>query len=230
MKTLTPAVGAAAVGASGLYEYTYELPAENFAQDGRYSVSVSSEDEAQNKSDNTKLDESILEFTVDSVNPEIVIIKGLEKARVNAEELEFTVNAVDTYGIKSIEIIVDGKVVKTYVTQDVYDQLKAEGKAMQQYEVMDENLDFTAAYTLLESTSTQSIEVRIEDMAGNIYTTASDDFDPVYDFHDSILVSTSFFARYIHNPVALAGTGVVIAGGLWLILAKKKRTKKVAAA
>lgn len=228
-KTIKPTVGAAVLGASGLYEYTYDLPAENFAQDGRYSVSVSSEDEAKNMSDNTKLEESILEFTVDSVNPEIVIIKGLEKAIVNAEELEFTVNAVDTYGIKSIQIIVDGEVVKTFVPQEVYDQLKAEGKAMQQYEVMDENLDFTAAYTLYESSAKQSIEILVTDMAGNSFTTASKDFAPVYDFHDSILVSTSFFARYIHNPVALVGTGIVIAGAVWLVLAKKKKTEEAAA-
>ena len=228
-KTIKPTVGAAVLGASGLYEYTYDLPAENFAQDGRYSISVSSEDEAKNMSDNTKLEESILEFTVDSVNPEIVIIKGLEKAIVNAEELEFTVNAVDTYGIKSIQIVVDGEVVKTFVPQEVYDQLKAEGKAMQQYEVMDENLDFTAAYTLYESNSKQSIEIVVTDMAGNSFTTASKDFAPVYDFHDSILVSTSFFARYIHNPVALVGTGIVIAGAVWLVLAKKKKTEDAAA-
>lgn len=229
VKTIKPTVGAAVLGASGLYEYTYDLPAENFAQDGRYSVSVSSEDEAKNTSDNTKLEESILEFTVDSVNPEIVIIKGLEKAIVNAEELEFTVNAIDTYGIKSIQIIVDGEVVKTFVPQEVYDQLKAEGKAMQQYEVMDENLDFTAAYTLYESSAKQSIEIVVTDMAGNSFTTASKDFAPVYDFHDSILVSTSFFARYIHNPVALVGTGIVIAGAVWLVLAKKKKTEEAAA-
>lgn len=228
-KTIKPTVGAAVLGASGLYEYTYDLPAENFAQDGRYSISVSSEDEAKNMSDNTKLEESILEFTVDSVNPEIVIIKGLEKAIVNAEELEFTVNAVDTYGIKSIQIVVDGEVVKTFVPQEVYDQLKAEGKAMQQYEVMDENLDFTAAYTLYESNSKQSIEIVVTDMAGNSFTTASKDFAPVYDFHDSILVSTSFFARYIHNPVALVGTGIVIAGAVWLVIAKKKKTEEAAA-
>ena len=228
-KTIKPTVGAAVLGASGLYEYTYDLPAENFTQDGRYSISVSSEDEAKNMSDNTKLEESILEFTVDSVNPEIVIIKGLEKAIVNAEELEFTVNAVDTYGIKSIQIVVDGEVVKTFVPQEVYDQLKAEGKAMQQYEVMDENLDFTAAYTLYESNSKQSIEIVVTDMAGNSFTTASKDFAPVYDFHDSILVSTSFFARYIHNPVALVGTGIVIAGAVWLVIAKKKKTEEAAA-
>ena len=228
-KTIKPTVGAAVLGASGLYEYTYDLPADNFAQDGRYSISVSSEDEAKNMSDNTKLEESILEFTVDSVNPEIVIIKGLEKAIVNAEELEFTVNAVDTYGIKSIQIVVDGEVVKTFVPQEVYDQLKAEGKAMQQYEVMDENLDFTAAYTLYESNSKQSIEIVVTDMAGNSFTTASKDFAPVYDFHDSILVSTSFFARYIHNPVALVGTGIVIAGAVWLVIAKKKKTEEAAA-
>lgn len=229
VKTIKPTVGAAVLGASGLYEYTYDLPTENFAQDGRYSVSVSSVDEAKNTSDNTKLEESILEFTVDSVNPEIVIIKGLEKAIVNAEELEFTVNAVDTYGIKSIQIVVDGEVVKTFVPQEVYDQLKAEGKAMQQYEVMDENLDFTAAYTLYESNSKQSIEIVVTDMAGNSFTTASKDFDPVYDFHDSILVSTSFFARYIHNPVAVVGTGIVIAGAVWLVIAKKKKTEEAAA-
>ena len=225
--TLTPAVGAGVIGASGLYEYTYNLPAEYFAQNGRYKVALSSLDEAKNESDNTKLDDALLEFTVDSVAPEITMIKGLEKGIVNAKELTFSAAVMDTYGIASVQILVDGKVVKEYVTQEAYDALKAGGQALDhEYAVLTNTLDVGVECKLLESSSRQHVVIAVTDMAGNVTQTDSKDFAPSYDFHENVLVSTNFWARYIHNVWALVVTGVVIlalAGGIWYVTAKKKK-------
>lgn len=225
--TLTPAVGAGVIGASGLYEYTYDLPAEYFAQNGRYKVALSSLDEAKNESDNTKLDDALLEFTVDSVAPEITMIKGLEKGIVNAKELTFSAAVMDTYGIASVQILVDGKVVKEYVTQEAYDALKAGGQALDhEYAVLTNTLDAGVECKLLESSSRQHVVIAVTDMAGNVTQTDSKDFAPSYDFHENVLVSTNFWARYIHNVWALVVTGVVIlalAGGIWYVTAKKKK-------
>lgn len=225
--TLTPAVGAGVIGASGLYEYTYDLLAEHFAQNGRYKVALSSLDEAKNESDNTKLDDALLEFTVDSVAPEITMIKGLEKGIVNAKELTFSAAVMDTYGIASVQILVDGKVVKEYVTQEAYDALKAGGQALDhEYAVLTNTLDVGVECKLLESSSRQHVVIAVTDMAGNVTQTDSKDFAPSYDFHENVLVSTNFWARYIHNVWALVVTGVVIlalAGGIWYVTAKKKK-------
>lgn len=225
--TLTPAVGAGAIGASGLYEYTYDLPAEHFAQNGRYKVALSSLDEAKNESDNTKLDDALLEFTVDSVAPEITMIKGLEKGIVNAKELTFSAAVMDTYGIASVQILVDGKVVKEYVTQEAYDALKAGGQALDhEYAVLTNTLDVGVECKLLESSSRQHVVIAVTDMAGNVTQTDSKDFAPSYDFHENVLVSTNFWARYIHNVWAMVVTGVVVlalAGGIWYVTAKKKK-------
>ena len=225
--TLTPAVGAGVIGASGLYEYTYDLPAEHFAQNGRYKVALSSLDEAKNESDNTKLDDALLEFTVDSVAPEITMIKGLEKGIVNAKELTFSAAVMDTYGIASVQILVDGKVVKEYMTQEAYDALKAGGQALDhEYAVLTNTLDVGVECKLLESSSRQHVVIAVTDMAGNVTQTDSKDFAPSYDFHENVLVSTNFWARYIHNVWALVVTGVVIlalAGGIWYVTAKKKK-------
>lgn len=225
--TLTPAVGAGVIGASGLYEYTYDLPAEYFAQNGRYRVALSSLDAAKNESDNTKLDDALLEFTVDSVAPEITMIKGLEKGIVNAKELTFSAAVMDTYGIASVQILVDGKVVKEYVTQETYDALKAGGQTLDhEYAVLTNTLDVGVECKLLESSSRQHVVIAVTDMAGNVTQTDSKDFAPSYDFHENVLVSTNFWARYIHNVWALVVTGVVIlalAGGIWYVTAKKKK-------
>lgn len=230
--TLTPAIGAGVIGASGLYEYTYDLPAEHFAQNGRYRVALSSVDEAKNESDNTKLDDALLELTVDSVAPEITMIKGLEKGIVNAKSLDFTASVMDTYGIASVQILVDGKVVKEYVTQEAYDKLTADGRTLDhEYAVLTNTLDFNAECTLLESSSRQHVAIVVTDMAGNVTQTDSKDFAPAYDFHDSVLVSTNFWARYTHNVWALIVTGVVIlavAGGVWYVTAKKKKEQMAA--
>lgn len=234
VKTLTPNVATAAIGASGLYEYVYDLPAENFAQDGRYRVAVSSRDEANNESDSTKLEESLLEFTVDSVPPEITMIKGLEKAIVNADKLDVELSAIDTYGIASVKIVVDGKVVKEFVTQDTYDALMKSGKTLDhEYAVLGDTLNFTDYFTLAQSKDTQNVEIIVTDMAGNMTTTKDDSFEPVYKFNSGVLISTNFFVRFIHNPVAIIGTVLVIAviaGAIWYIVAgKKKRAQKAAA-
>lgn len=230
--TLTPAVGAGVIGASGLYEYTYDLPAEHFAQNGRYKVALSSLDEAKNESDNTKLDDALLEFTVDSVAPEITMIKGLEKGIVNAKELTFSAAVMDTYGIASVQILVDGKVVKEYVTQEAYDALKAGGQALDhEYAVLTNTLDVGVECKLLESSSRQHVVIAVTDMAGNVTQTDSKDFAPSYDFHENVLVSTNFWARYIHNVWALVVTGVVIlalAGGIWYVTDKKKKEQTAA--
>lgn len=230
--TLTPAVGAGVIGASGLYEYTYDLPAEHFAQNGRYKVALSSLDEAKNESDNTKLDDALLEFTVDSVAPEITMIKGLEKGIVNAKELTFSAAVLDTYGIASVQIQVDGKVVKEYVTQEAYDALKAGGQTLDhEYAVLTNTLDVGVECKLLESSSRQHVVIVVTDMAGNVTQTDSKDFAPSYDFHENVLVSTNFWARYIHNVWALVVTGVVIlaiAGGIWYVTAKKKKERTAA--
>lgn len=230
--TLTPAVGAGVIGASGLYEYTYDLPAEYFAQNGRYKVALSSLDEAKNESDNTKLDDALLEFTVDSVAPEITMIKGLEKGIVNAKELTFSAAVMDTYGIASVQILVDGKVVKEYVTQEAYDALKAGGQALDhEYAVLTNTLDVGVECKLLESSSRQHVVIVVTDMAGNVTQTDSKDFAPSYDFHENVLISTNFWARYIHNVWALVVTGVVIlaiAGGIWYVTAKKKKERTAA--
>lgn len=71
----------------------------------------------------------------------------------------------------------------------------------------------------------------VTDMAGNVTQTDSKDFAPAYDFHDSVLVSTNFWARYTHNVWALIVTGVVIlavAGGVWYVTAKKKKEQMAA--
>lgn len=228
VSTLTPKTADGGIGSSGLYEYTYDLPAENFKNDGRYKIEISSVDGAQNKSDNTKLDDAVIEFVVDSVKPELVLINGLEKKIVNAEKLDITANAVDTYGIASIKVIVDGNVVKEYVTQEKYDELRESGEALDKYAVLTDMLDFTAEYTLLESSDNQHVEFIVTDMAGNVTETSSEEFAPAYEFNDTVLVSTSFWARYIHNAWAIVATVAVIAviGAAWYFIFGKKNKKE----
>lgn len=226
ISTDKPAVNSA-IGSSGLYEYTYTLAADNFAKDGFYRVVISSEDEAQNQSENDKIEESVLEFTVDSVAPEITMIKGMEKDIVNRQQLDVEASTADTYGIRNIKIVVDGKIVKEFVTEDAYEKLSDADKDDHEYVVIDDNMDFTADFTLAESNNRQSVEIVVTDLAGNVTTTASDGFEPVFDFHDNILVSTNFFARFIHNPIAIACTvlGIAIVAGLiWFLVGKKKKS------
>lgn len=51
-------------------------------------------------------------FHVDGTAPEITSIAGLEDTIINAQSVDATYSVYDTMGLKSIKVLVDGKVVE----------------------------------------------------------------------------------------------------------------------
>ena len=92
---------------------TYTVKAKNFKDDGRYSVTVYSKDRATNTQDNLSRDKEI-EFVVDKTAPSIVTADIKDNGIYREEKHEFSVNVVDNVSVKTLDIYVNGELLKSF--------------------------------------------------------------------------------------------------------------------
>ncbi len=210
--TTTPSnLDSATIGNSGWYQYVYTIKASNFAEDGVYKISLVSQysaNDAENNESTSVPENSIdsegneivdtMTFTVDTKAPEIRNITNLEKSYIDADSVEVNYSIVDVGGLKSIEVIVNGKAVA---------------------EITDfkENLfSFDGSFTLKADTKEQTVQIIVTDLAGNVTDTSSEAFDTqgLYTFNPNVTVSTNIFVLWYANTPLFWGS---IGGGVGVI-------------
>lgn len=200
-----------AVGNSGWYQYQYTINKNNFQADGVYKISVSSKDATGNAPENDNYKDKSILFRVDSTAPEITGVTGLETAIINAQEVAVNYNVFDTIGLKKIQVKVNGEVRDTI---DTFDDLN----------------NYEGTFVLTESDSEQNVQLIVEDMAGNITDTNSEEFSCAYDFNSSVTVSTNALIRFYANKPLFYGVVVsviAIASGIgYYIITKRKKSEK----
>lgn len=183
-------------------QYTYTIKKENFEKEGRYSVTIDSEDKATNTMNN-KVKESNINFVIDKTPP-TVVITGIEESSYRADSRDMSVNVSDNTAVKRLDIMVDGKSVATYSQEDVKE---AGGKIV---------------YTLNSSNSKQKVKAVAVDMADN---EASSD-------NHNILITTNLFIQYINNKPLFIGSIialVLIAGGaIYFFVFRRKKSEDAA--
>lgn len=201
-----------AVGESGWYQYEYVISKDNFAKDGIYKISISSKDATGNTPENSNYEDKNIVFHVDNEAPEITSIVGLEEAVVDATEQTVSYVVFDAIGLKSIKIYMDG-------------------------EILEEITDFTAdlnsysgSFVIPEKDTARTIRLVVEDLAGNITDTDSEDFSSAYVFNSTVTVTTDALARFMANkPLfygSIAGTvGVAAVAGVGISFRLKRRVK-----
>ena len=241
--TSDPAVNeAAGIGQSGWYQYTYTSKAANFAQDGVYKISLTSkyatDDSAENESTsvpNNSIDSQgkeiidSMNFTVDSVAPEIRNIVNLDKRIADRDKivdgkLNVKYTVVDVGGLQSIEITVNGKTIQTLTEK----------------EIADNTYNFTGSFDIDEqdSTTAQKVRIKVTDLAGNVTDTDSDDFlkehsadneNSTYVFFNKVTVSRNFFVRWYANTALFWGSiggVIVLAAAIWFLVTSKRKKNK----
>ena len=187
------------------YEYTYTVYSENFADDGVYRLSFSSEDDAGNKAENT-LDTKNKEisFSVDKTKPDIVVTNIENGSTYPVDKLTVTMSASDNILLKTMSVYLDDydKEYKTWTAEDIAKTIDADG-----------NFTFDIDGN---STGAHKVKVVCTDAAGNEQTVEITDF----------YVTTNLFVRFYNNKVLFFGTiggVIVIAAAIVVLLVLKKR-------
>lgn len=197
-------------GETGWYQYEYVIDESNFEEDGIYRLSISSEDKAGNKPETTNAEDGDILFRVDTVAAEITSVIGLEESIVNAETREVKFEVFDAIGLKMVQVYVNGQLVETFNEFENF-------------------ISFSGGLTLTEGVN-QTVRIVVEDLAGNITDTESENFNPAYIFNDSITVSTNAFIRFYANKSlffgTIGGTVTAIVAAIGFVVLRKKRKEK----
>lgn len=197
--TVTQKVSEEAVtGDKGWYQYQYVIPKENFSADGVYKIAVSSRDRTGNTPENTNYEDKAILFRVDSTEPEINSITGLESAIVNATSLENEYTIYDTMSLASVAVYVDGK-----EREDITDFA---GDAQ----------NYFGRLLLSENPQAQKVRLVVKDLAGNVTDTDAENFISAYAFSSSVTISTNALVRWYADKALFWGSvgGVAAAVGI----------------
>lgn len=95
-------------GSSGWYEYTFAIDNDDLEAEGRYEISLTDKDEAQNTRTNS--DQSIW-FYVDENPPVLDSVVGLETDSVNASELPVDYTISDAIALREVRVYINGEQV-----------------------------------------------------------------------------------------------------------------------
>lgn len=169
-------------------EYSYVINKENFSNEGRYNVTLSSVDRAENKMNNiTKKKE--IEFVIDKTKP-TATISGLEESRYMENEHNIVLRASDNYGLKEGELYIDDQ------KKDTYDEQELTSPS-----------GVTA--TLLSKNEPQRVSMLVRDWAGNEDIVVPGE-------HDDVIITTNLFWQWFFNkPLfygSLVGTTAAVLG------------------
>lgn len=243
---ITPVYTESAAGASGWYEYKYEISKNVFSTvdaqgnmkylDGIYKLYVASKDIANNDSENISAGAD-MSFSLDSTAPMIASITGLEKKTVNDVTKDVTFEIFDAIGLDTVEVTYVGVNGKTTETYNISDLLKSYDPATQA-----EKPDITkydGSFTMGEGMN-NIVRIVAKDLAGNVMDTGDPNvensainFDAsVLAFNSLITVSTNPFVRWYSHTVffwvSIAVIAVALGAGGYLVAVKlrKKEEKK----
>lgn len=241
---ITPVYTESAAGASGWYEYKYEISKNVFSTvdaqgnmkylDGIYKLYVTSKDIANNDSENISAGAD-MSFSLDSTAPMIASITGLEKKTVNDVTKDVTFEIFDAIGLDTVEVTYVGVNGKTTETYNISDLLKSYDPATQA-----EKPDITkydGSFTMGEGMN-NIVRIVAKDLAGNVMDTGDPNvensainFDAsVLAFNSLITVSTNPFVRWYSHTVffwvSIAVIAVALGAGGYLAAVKLRKKEE----
>lgn len=184
---------------NGWASYTYRIAAGNFDRDGRYHVSVESQDRADNTNTSSnyfdreagKTAAAEVDFILDTTDPVITNLNVTSGTTYDAATYEGSFTVVENIGVRDVEVLVDGEAVTA--TDDGFGN----------YTFPIEAASFTS----------RTLNVTATDLAGRSATAEAGNFH----------VTTDIFE--LHLPWVIAGVVVVlgVAGGAYYLLVVKKK-------
>jgi hypothetical protein len=169
------------------YIYDYNIPAEQFAADGNYVVTIKTDDTAGNINENTdpnKIAEGAsaeVDFAVDGTAPVIAVSDLVTGGIYNSVGKDIVATIRDNLLLGSVALTVNSQPAEMSENGEVY------------------------TFPLSESNSRQSAEIIATDAAGNETVWKAEDF----------ILTTNAVVRWFYNTPLFIGTvaGVLVLGG-----------------
>ena len=190
-----------AEGGDGQWKkYTYTIFASCFEEEGEYTINIYSEDRAANTTTNKVKGKSI-EFIVDKTPPTVSIANLENRGRYREDVHQFTLSVKDNTVLSYVELYLDGELVHTYTGDELN---VVDG-------VLTIDVDSKASY--------QSLKLIAYDAAGN----------PTDPIEYEVLVTSSWWVQFFMNKPLFFGVIaaiVIVAGGVGLLIVKRKKAKK----
>lgn len=115
------------------FDYTYTIEKEAFENDGKYQVQIYSK--AVEGTDYSNVSQEY-EFVLDSKDPEIIVSGVKEGGRYNEYQRKVSIDVRDTYGVKDIEVLLNGQKINLEKKDGIYSFDVKEGKGTQELKVV----------------------------------------------------------------------------------------------
>lgn len=181
-------------------EYVYTIFKENFEEDGKYILTLYSEDLADNHSDNRVKGKNI-EFVMDRTAPSLVLSGIKDGGQYNENTKELVINAEDNIGLAGVEVYNDGIQIADFDGETI---TEANG---------------TLSISLQSKNDWQELTVITRDMAGNENRSETLTY----------LITTNLLVQWYKNPWLFYGSMVIIlllAGMTEYFVQRRKGQKK----
>ncbi len=181
-------------------EYVYTIFKGNFDEDGKYILTLYSEDEADNQSDN-KVKGRNIEFVIDKTAPSLVLSGIKDGGQYNENTKELMINAEDNIGLAGVEVYNDGIQIADFDGETI---AEANG---------------TLSISLQSKNDWQELTVITRDLAGNESKSEA----------LSYLITTNLFVQWYKNPWLFYGSMVIVlllAGMTEYVVRRRKVQKK----
>lgn len=192
-------------------EYYYKLAADNFKEEGNYTVTLYSEDKAKNSMNNESVKKAgkklPLEFTVDKTAPTVVISGVEDGGQYRAANRSMTVDAKDNLFLKEVTVSIDGE-KKTYRDEELRD------------------LNGVIKTQINSANKWQDLEITAQDAAGNVLgqKKAGDKVQPMV---LAVLVTPNVIVQYYMNkPLFFGSLGVLVALAAVIIVIVMRRKQQ----
>lgn len=200
------------------YQYRYEIGADNFLQEGMYTVQINSTDQAGNHTSNVSQkhkDHSLtIRFAVDRTAPSVVLSGAENGAFYNEESHTVLLDVEDNLALDQVTVYLNKQEYGKYLAEEIAE--------------LENGL---IPVVVKESLSVQTIQVVAKDKAGNILSKAADgEYDKKFDDFE-ILVTQNTFIRFLQTTqwlivvlaIVICGiSGLLILRHIWI----SKETRK----
>ena len=221
----------------GWKEYVYEFLAENFENEGTYSIVVQTQDEANNINTNSSVkrdggsDSVPLQYSVDKTNP-YATLDGvdLEEKRYSQDSLPLFTRLFDNLsGVYKVEIFIyptnsddddPARMTPKYAYENTEERAELE-------EILQAN-NGEVPFEIGANNTPQDVRIVTYDAAGNISETVLTSGETFAGevLWEGVLVTRNIASQYFYNrPLFFGSLGALGAGGIFLFLFLKRRKK-----